>query len=245
MAADERYLRQVELLVRMLPFVAEERCFALKGGTAINLFVRDLPRLSVDIDLAYLPIEDRDTSLRSIAVALERIGTRIEHALPSCRIDAVLLRTEGTVNRLFVRDRGVQVKIEVTPVLRGCVYEPESRSVSAGVEKRFGFAAMQVVSFADLYAGKLVAALDRQHPLAAVAVAVVAAGLLILAVEVVVQLGVEDAFRQRLLQVLDQLAALKRLKRVRSSQQLIQQLVRNRRFAFVCVFHVKVATQST
>ena len=164
MAADERYLRQVGLLVRMLPFVAEERCFALKGGTAINLFVRDLPRLSVDVDLAYLPIEDRGTSLRSIAAALERIGTRIEHALPSCRIDAVPLRTEGTVNRLFVRDRGVQVKIEVTPVLRGCVYEPESRSVSAGVEKRFGFAAMQVVSFADLYAGKLVAALDRQHP---------------------------------------------------------------------------------
>ena len=76
-------------------------------------------------------------------------------------------------------------------------------------------------------------AIVGQHPLAAVAVAVVAAGLLILAVEVVVQLGVEDAFRQRLLQVLDQLAALKRLKRVRSSQQLIQQLVRNRRFAFV------------
>ena len=133
MAADERYLRQVGLLVRVLPFVAEERCFALKGGTAINLFVRDLPRLSVDIDLAYLPIEDRDTSLRSIAAALDRIGTRIEHALPSCRIDAVLLRAEGTVNRLFGRDRGVQVKIEVTPVLRGCVYEPESRSVSAGV----------------------------------------------------------------------------------------------------------------
>lgn len=74
------------------------------------------------------------------------------------------LRTEGTVNRLFVRERGVQVKIEVTPVLRGCVYEPETRSVSTGVEERFGFAATQVVSFADLYAGKLVAALDRQHP---------------------------------------------------------------------------------
>ena len=56
------------------------------------------------------------------------------------------------------------MKIEVTPVLRGCVYEPETRSVSTGVEERFGFAAMQVVSFADLYAGKLVAALDRQHP---------------------------------------------------------------------------------
>ena len=164
MAAGERYLRQVGLLVRILPQVAEERCFALKGGTAINLFVRDLPRLSVDIDLAYLPIEERGTSLRGIEAALERIGARIERAIPSCRVRAVALRTEGIVNRLFVRERGVQVKIEVTPVLRGCVYEPETRSVSAGVEERFGFAAMQVVSFADLYAGKLVAALDRQHP---------------------------------------------------------------------------------
>ena len=164
MATDERYLRQVGLLVRILPQVAEERCFALKGGTAINLFVRDLPRLSVDIDLAYLPVEERGTSLRGIEAALERIGARIERAIPSCRVRAVALRTEGIVNRLFVRERGVQVKIEVTPVLRGCVYEPETRSVSAGVEERFGFAAMQVVSFADLYAGKLVAALDRQHP---------------------------------------------------------------------------------
>ena len=164
MPADERYLRQVGLLVRALPFVAEERCFALKGGTAINLFVRDLPRLSVDIDLAYLPIEDRRSSLHGIEAALQGIGGRIRAAVPSATVNAVSLRTEGTVNRLFVRDRGVQVKIEVTPVLRGCVYEPRERAVSAGVEERFGFAAMQVLSFADLYAGKLVAGLDRQHP---------------------------------------------------------------------------------
>ena len=54
---------------------------------------------------------------------------------------------------------GVKIKIEVTPVLRGCVYDPEMRSVSPTVEARFGFAEIQVVSFADLYAGKLVAAL--------------------------------------------------------------------------------------
>ena len=49
------YYRQVQLLVQILPLVAEESCFALKGGTAINLFIHDLPRLSVDIDLVYLP----------------------------------------------------------------------------------------------------------------------------------------------------------------------------------------------
>ncbi len=67
-------------------------------------------------------------------------------------------------SKLLVRADGVQIKIEVTPVLRGCVYEAEVRTVSAMVENAFGFAEMQLVSLADLYAGKLVAALDRHHP---------------------------------------------------------------------------------
>ena len=63
---DNPYYRQVQLLVRVLPFIAEEDCFALKGGTAINLFLRDLPRLSVDIDLTFLPITDFETARRLI-----------------------------------------------------------------------------------------------------------------------------------------------------------------------------------
>ena len=164
MPADERYRRQVELLVRLLPFVAEEKCFALKGGTAINLFIRDLPRLSVDIDLAYLPVTDREESLQGIEIALCRIEERVTGSLPSTRVQRGRLQEEGTVNKLFVRERGTQIKVEVTPVLRGCVLEPEEKAVSDVVEEQFGFAATQIVSFADLYAGKLVAALDRQHP---------------------------------------------------------------------------------
>ena len=164
MAADEIYRRQAALLVRTLPFVAEETCFALKGGTAINLFVRDMPRLSVDIDLTYLPLADRATSLSQIDGALRRIGERITDGLPGARVHEGRLHDENTVNKLIVRMEGVQVKVEVTPVLRGSVYEPELRSVSPRVEDAFGFAEIQVVSFADLYAGKLVAALDRQHP---------------------------------------------------------------------------------
>ncbi|NSZ56183.1 nucleotidyl transferase AbiEii/AbiGii toxin family protein, partial [Agrobacterium vitis] len=71
--ARDRYMRQVELLVRTLPYIARQDVFALKGGTAINLFYRDMPRLSVDIDLTYLPIEDRDTTLSGIDAALDRI----------------------------------------------------------------------------------------------------------------------------------------------------------------------------
>jgi len=70
MPFSDIYRRQVDLLVRTLPYVAEEECFALKGGTAINLFVRDMPRLSVDIDLTYLPIADRDQSLAEIEKSL-------------------------------------------------------------------------------------------------------------------------------------------------------------------------------
>ena len=164
MPVDERYRRQVDLLVRTLPHVAQEKCFALKGGTAINLFVRNLPRLSVDIDLTYLPVAGRARSLENIEVALRRIGERIEGAFPFARVQAGVLREEGTVNKLFVRERGTQIKVEVTPVLRGCVFEPEEKTVSDAVEEQFGFAAIQVVSFPDLFAGKLVATLDRQHP---------------------------------------------------------------------------------
>ena len=164
MRVDEQYRRQVALLVRILPFVAAEDCFALKGGTAINLFVRNLPRLSVDIDLAYLPVSGRKESLRGIEDALLGIEERITGSVPQGRVQRGRLREEGTVNKLFVRERDAQVKIEVTPVLRGCVLEPERMTVSDIVEAQYGFAEMQLVSFADLYAGKFVAALDRQHP---------------------------------------------------------------------------------
>ena len=164
MPADERYRRQVELLVRTLPHVAQESCFALKGGTAINLFVRNLPRLSVDIDLTYLPVADRAQSLADIEAALRRIGERIRETSAFARVQTGVLKEEGTVNKLFVREHGIQIKVEVTPVLRGCVFEPEEKAVSNAVEEQFGFAAMKVASFPDLFAGKMVAALDRQHP---------------------------------------------------------------------------------
>ncbi len=85
MPVSEAYRAQVTLLVRVLPLVAEEAVFALKGGTAINLLVRDLPRLSVDIDLTYLPVEDRATSLANIDAAMRRVATRIGENVPRSR----------------------------------------------------------------------------------------------------------------------------------------------------------------
>lgn len=160
------YYKQVSLLIRLIPVIEKEACFALKGGTAINLFVRDFPRLSVDIDLAYLPIEPRDLALSNVRNALGNITTNI-NKVPE--LNAVLQDNKPDEMRIIVEDRssqnkGVQVKIEVSPVARGTLLPPRERDVVASVENEFGFALMKVVSLPDLYGGKLCAALDRQHP---------------------------------------------------------------------------------
>ncbi len=157
------YYRQVQWLISLLPLIAEEDCFALKGGTAINLFVRDMPRLSVDIDLVYLPMEGRDSALTHIGQALGRIGSAIKTTFSNVSVTEVF-KDKRDALRLIVSRAGIQVKIELSPVLRGTVYEPQLRAVSAAVEDEFGFAEIAVVALADLYAGKICAALDRQHP---------------------------------------------------------------------------------
>jgi predicted nucleotidyltransferase component of viral defense system len=164
MPLSEHYQHQVVLLIETVPFVAEESQFALKGGTAINLFFRDMPRLSVDIDLTYLPVAPRPESLAAINAAMRRMAKSIRKRLRGARVTEVINAREKIVTKLTVQRGDAQIKIEVTPVLRGCVFEPEIRSVSPSVEETFGYAQMLVVSFADLYAGKIVAALDRQHP---------------------------------------------------------------------------------
>ena len=102
MAASEEYRRQAALLVRTIPLVATETCFALKGGTAINLFVRDMPRLSVDIDLTYLPVEDRATSLANIDAAMQRLEKRIREGLRGARVTSAKLKPENIVSKIFV-----------------------------------------------------------------------------------------------------------------------------------------------
>lgn len=165
MAFSDVYHNQVRLLMRTLPYVAEESCFALKGGTAINLFIRNLPRLSVDIDLTYLPVAERGQSLLDIDTALKNIGKRILEVDNTIHITESAPRSQNEITKLVVRTKDrVQIKIEVTPVLRGCVYDPVNMIVAQKTEEAFGFAEINVLSFADIYAGKIMAALDRQHP---------------------------------------------------------------------------------
>lgn len=162
--ADSMYRKQVALLLRVLPLVAQENCFALKGGTAINFFVRNMPRLSVDIDLAYLTVADRETSLREIHAALSRIQTQIRSAIPQSRVQPSTLGDTKYSIGLVVCEGDAENKINVSPALRTVVFPSAELEVVDTVKNDFGYSRMQVVSFADLYADKMVAALDRQHP---------------------------------------------------------------------------------
>ncbi len=163
--ASLKYNSQVKLLLDVLPFIAKENIFALKGGTAINLFVRDLPRLSVDIDLAYIGYEPREQALKKIEAGLLRIKKELEHRLQ--KIKVISSHKEGLQidMKLFVEQNHTQIKIEVNPVVRGTLFPIQIRSLTEKASLQYGVEVdAQVVGLGDLYGGKLVAALDRQHP---------------------------------------------------------------------------------
>lgn len=73
---NQEYKERVRLLLRIIPIISTEECFAVHGGTAINLFVQNLPRYSVDIDLTYIPVEPRGASLAHIKERLKEIKAK-------------------------------------------------------------------------------------------------------------------------------------------------------------------------
>lgn len=157
---NEAYKKQVGFLLDVLPEVAKEECFAMHGGTAINLFVRDMPRLSVDIDLTYVEIAERNETLEGINAALIRIKERIEALRPSIRV-----QHKDKVCKLQLDEHGVLIKIEVNMVGRGLLGDSTKEPLCEAAQEQFdAFCAMPLVSLAQLYGGKLCAALDRQHP---------------------------------------------------------------------------------
>ncbi len=162
---DSPYFKQAQLMLRVMPHVAAEACFALKGGTAINLYVRDMPRLSVDIDLTWLPLEPRDTALANIGEALQRIATAIRRTVPGATVQEIRARGAEHVSKLSISTAEATIKIEPNLVLRGTVFSPVERELSEQAEELFeASATANTLAVADLYGGKLCAALDRQHP---------------------------------------------------------------------------------
>ena len=162
---DTAYFKQAELLLRIIPLIDREAVFALKGGTAINFFVRDLPRISVDIDLVYLPVGERDVSLRKISSSLIRISRGIESNIPGTKVMSRKIRGSDFLSGLFVQGQEAIVKIEPNLVIRGSVYPPARRVISPKAGDLFEISVeCQLLSENELYAGKICAALDRQHP---------------------------------------------------------------------------------
>jgi predicted nucleotidyltransferase component of viral defense system len=164
--SEPAFFKQADLVVQVIPFVNTEPCFAIKGGTAINFFVRDFPRLSVDIDLVYLPVEDRLSTLRGIDAALQRIAAKIRRTMPTAQVREHQAGGDKFLVKLTVRaSDGAEVKIEPNTVLRGTLFPTAELNLSPKAVGRFGRSAtMRVVSLPDIFGGKLCAALDRQHP---------------------------------------------------------------------------------
>jgi len=160
---NQLYLDTARLLTQVAPLVFVDGTFALKGGTAINLFIRDMPRLSVDLDLVFpdhnLP---RDEALDQINEAIRQSAERLKargfqtHALAAA---------DAGETKLLVRRAGIEVKVEVNFVMRGTVYPVRTMAMTPMArDTLLADVEIPVVSLEDVYGGKLVAAMDRQHP---------------------------------------------------------------------------------
>lgn len=160
---NEKYRRTVELLLDITPPVFSEPDFAMKGGTAINLFVKDLPRLSLDIDLVFVPKETpRDEALKRITAALTRIQGKLSR-VPY--VTARLGRVQNDEVKLFVSRGPYQVKVEVNTVFRGTVYPVLDRALAQAAMDFFKREVhIKILDSDELYGSKLVAAMARQHP---------------------------------------------------------------------------------
>jgi len=160
---DAIYAQTLRLLLITAPDVFANDIFAMKGGTAINLFVQDMPRLSIDIDVVYLPwATPRDEALQAIADELDAIAKRLE----KFNLRSRTIASKGLSDtKLIVEDDGNQVKVEVNIVFRGTVLPIERRTLCAKTAEMFSAELeLPVLAPDELYGSKIVAAMDRQHP---------------------------------------------------------------------------------
>ncbi len=159
---DSRYIEQVRLLIDALPYIAQNKNFALKGGTAINLFFSNMPRLSVDIDLCYLPLTPRNEALEEIKSFTQKLSSQLTSIGLKCRSKESFQGYESTI---FVQFQRTEIKIEINLVVRGSVYQPVAKTLCPSAAEKFQRdVEIQCLSHDDLFGGKICAALDRQHP---------------------------------------------------------------------------------
>lgn len=157
------YIDTVRLLLSVTPVVFASGRFGMKGGTALNLFVQDMPRLSVDIDVVYLDAAaSREVALQTIAQELGIIKQALERQGLQVRLPA---NAQGDEVRLLLTSDAAQVKVEVNFVFRGTVLPALLKPLVASAQDLFTAAvSVPVLAVEELYGSKLVAAMDRQHP---------------------------------------------------------------------------------
>ena len=165
MMNKSNYEAQVELLLNCLPALKNQNTFALKGGTAINFFIKDLPRLSVDIDLTYVNTTPRQEAIIEIQNGLEAIGDFIVKHNKQCHVKPLKTR-DGLLHKIIIANSSTQIKIEPNFIMRGTLFPIKKMFLIKEIENRFAYAArdIPVLDSAELYAGKICAALSRQHP---------------------------------------------------------------------------------
>jgi hypothetical protein len=135
----------------------------MKGGTAINLFIEDMPRLSVDMDVVYTDHQaGRAEALKTISSALEAAQKQLAKAGVEAEVSSTKV---GDEIKLFIRRGRNQVKVEVNHVFRGTVLPVETRRLGTEARRLFTTElSVPVLATPELYGSKLVAAMDRQHP---------------------------------------------------------------------------------
>jgi len=159
------FYQQAELLISILPYMTKDTDFALHGGTAINFFVRDMPRFSVDIDLTYLHISSREETIKAISEQLRLISSRISSSMPSVKIEEKSDSPNSFITKLFIKRQGAIVKVDPNQVIRGSLFGPEERDICRKAEEVFEkFVTTKTMAFSEIYGSKICAALDRQHP---------------------------------------------------------------------------------
>jgi predicted nucleotidyltransferase component of viral defense system len=155
---NKAYRQQVELLLKIIPTLSGIDSFAVHGGTAINLYVLDLPRYSVDIDVTYTLIKPREETFAEIHKNLSIIKEKVKTIIPNVIISE-------KPNKIYCTQKGVMVKIEVSGTKRGLVEPYEMRTLCQKAQNEFETSnKAKIVSLSQLYGGKITAALDRQHP---------------------------------------------------------------------------------
>jgi hypothetical protein len=160
---NSSYIETARLMLLVAPHVFRARDFAMKGGTALNFFLHDMPRFSVDIDVVFTNhIASREEALQTIRNELQSLLERLE----SLGLKGVLLGTSDSDDVKILVSRGTTgVKVEVNYNFRGTLLPQESARISESASRAFAVDfSIPSLARAELYGGKIVAALDRQHP---------------------------------------------------------------------------------